>query len=279
MSTVIAIANQKGGVGKTTTTIELANALKEKGRKVLAIDLDQQSNLTSYVGAKPDGTSIYDALTVVRDILNSLSDNAQDMESGVEKAKEAVKNMIQHLEWFDCITASNRLSTADVDFNSQDDAQLLMMICTVLGKEYDYIFIDNSPARSTLMNMAYVAANFIIVPTEADEGSLKGISELYHDIKNKRDIFHSSNAKIAAILLTKYENTSIQQAAYQRISEELIKNMDEKPLLYTIRKNTSVTETKVFKKPLRKYKAKDNASKDYAEATRGIIKKIEGGKK
>lgn len=278
MAKVIAVANQKGGVGKTTTTIELANTFRDEGKRVLVIDLDQQSNLTSYVGAQLNGASIYDAVSSAKQILNNMpSDSAEGIDACVNRVRETVRGMIQHLEWFDVLTASNRLSTADVDFGAQDDAQLLMMVCTVVAEDYDYIFIDNSPARSTLMNMAYVASDYIIVPTEADEGSLKGISELYRDIKNKRDIYHSSNARIVAILLTKFENTSIQQAAYQRILEDLIGSMVENPVLFTIRKNTSVTETKLLEKPLRAYKGYDNASRDYTTAAKAIIEKIEGG--
>ena len=81
MCKVIAVSCSKGGVGKTTTAIELANAFRDKGRKVLVIDLDQQSNLTSYVGAKTDGPSVYEAITAVRDILSNLTDSAGDMES------------------------------------------------------------------------------------------------------------------------------------------------------------------------------------------------------
>lgn len=278
MAKVIAVANQKGGVGKTTTAIEFAYSFRDEGKRVLVIDLDQQSNLSSYVGAQSNGASVYDAITSTKHILNNMpSDSAEGIDKCVERVRETVKGMVQHLEWFDVLIASNSLSSADVDFGSQDDAQLLKMICTVVRDDYDYIFIDNSPARSTLMNMAYVASDYIIVPTEADEGSLKGITELYRDIKQKRDIYHSSDARIVAILLTKFENTSIQQAAYQRILDDLIGGMVEDPVLFTIRKNISVTETKLLEKPLRAYKGFDNASRDYTAAAKAIIEKIEGG--
>ena len=127
MGRIIATLNQKGGVGKTTSTIELGNALALKNKKVLIIDLDQQGNLTKYVNAQTNLPNIYDVL----------------------QAKKPIAEAIQTCGRVDIIASSKELSKADKEFVEHDDIFLLEDVVELIKDKYDFVFIDNGPARST----------------------------------------------------------------------------------------------------------------------------------
>ena len=260
MSKVIAVANQKGGVGKTTTSIELASCFANQGKKVLVIDLDQQMNLSTYLDADVDKPSIKDLL------LN-------EADGGYDAA-------IQHYsDEFDFIRADAELANADKLFLDLEDLYLLEVVCDQVSADYgyDYIFIDNSPVRATLMNMSYVVADYIVVPTDCDTGSMIGVKKIYDDIARKRNAPHStSHAEIIAVVLTKNEVTSMHQAALENIVD-VVKTMDESPIIHTIRKAIAVTESKVNNKPLQDYARYSTAAYDYRTLSLELLERIEGG--
>ena len=192
MGVVVAITNQKGGVGKSTSAESLSNVIAAKKKKVLLIDLDQQGNLSKYVGADLSKPTIYDVLN----------------------AEKPIADAIQKCGRIDIITSSKELSKSDKEFGEHDDIFLLADVIELIKDKYDYIFIDNGPARSTLLTMAYVASDYIIIPTEVDDGSMDGVDEVNNDIikyrQGKRPI---TKAKIAMLLLNRYENTVMHQNA------------------------------------------------------------------
>lgn len=261
MSTVIAVANQKGGVGKTTTTIELASCFAEQQRKVLVIDLDQQMNLSTYLGADKTKPSIHG-------VLNPEGLDGAPFSAAVQRYKDK----------FDFVRSDHTLSAADVEFRGSNDFLLLNMLChDYLADEYDYIFIDNSPLRSTLMDMSYVAADYIVVPTECDAGSLEGVQQLYSDIEKKRTKFKNSHAQIVAIVLTKVEKTSLHLSALSSIITLAEDVMEEDPIISTIHKNITVSECKLKDMSLQEYDARGRAACDYRDLALQILKKIEKG--
>ena len=187
----IAVANQKGGVAKSTTCWEIGTCLKDMGYKVLVIDFDQQSNLTGYVNADRMKPSIYDCL----------------------KAEATMEEAIQTTDDFDFISASEKLSKADKEFSAPEDIYLLKELLKFIEEDYDFAIVDNSPSRNSLLNMSYIAADFVIIPTECDTGSIDGIDAIYGDLSKYRKI-NWTNAQVAALILTKFENTAMHTLAY-----------------------------------------------------------------
>lgn len=256
MAYTICIANQKGGVGKTTTSIEIAASLVLDNKKVLVIDFDQQRNLSKYVGAELNSHNIFQVLT------------------GLCPINEA----IQHTnDGFDIIPASDELSLADKKFTDPtEDIFLLSDVIDIVNNSYDYVIIDNSPSRNILIQMSYVAADGIILPTESDIGSIDGIYAIYADVekfKNNRNKL--SHAEFLGFILNKYEKTNIYALAIDnlKIAREKI-NPDA--FIATVRKASVASEAKTMMQSIQTYKKWSTTAIDYRKIAEIIIKKVEG---
>ena len=249
MSKIIMIANQKGGVGKTTTAIELCSLLGREN-KVLGIDLDQQRNFSKYAGAKLEAPSIHDVLN----------------------AKITVEEAIQKLDEYDVLISSKELAKAGKEFGEMDDIWLLKDIVEELN--YDYIIIDNAPARSPLLMMSYIASDYCIVVTECDSGSLDGIEEVVSDITSLNKRNKNTNVQILGVLLNKSEKTSLHEIAYEEIGETG-KELEIRPFKTVIRKSIVASESKAAMESINKYKPGNNVSVDYRMLLEEILTRIE----
>lgn len=246
----IAIANQKGGVAKSTTCWEIGSCIGDLGLKVLIIDFDQQANLTGYVNAEKDKATIYDVL----------------------KAEISIEDAIQHLDDFDFIAASEKLSKADKEFSAPEDIYLLKLALSYVEDRYDYVIIDNSPSRNALLNMSYVASNYVIIPTECDTGSIDGIEAIYGDIQKYRKL-NWTQAQVSGILLTKFENTAMHTFALEQINVKA-NEMEEEPFVATIRKSVKASESKLAMQSLQRYEKYCNPAIDYRNVTKKLLEKI-----
>ncbi len=267
MAYAIALANQKGGVGKTTGTVELSTILCELGKKVLAIDLDQQCNLTKN-SKLPEGMKIGDT------IYELFTDDAIKVQD-VIKTTEA---------GYDLLPGSPKMSKADKDFSDTPDTYLLSDLLDSLSEEYDYFLIDNAPARNTLLNMSYLAADYFIMCADSGEDSLDGIDSIATDMMK----FHKagkralSNAKILGVIITRYRKTNISDAIIEITEENMAENIpeviktEEKPFVMTVRETSKVDEAKMMHQPLQKYKRSATAAIDYREIADEIIRRVEG---
>lgn len=256
MAITIAVANQKGGVGKTTTALEVSVALSDMGKRVLLFDLDQQCNLTGYVNADTTAQSIYDVLHV-----NCRLDEA-----------------IQHLSKFDFVPSSPELSKADREFVDQDDVFLLLDLTELCENNYDYIIIDNSPSRNILLTMAYIAADYLLIPTECDDGSITGIEAVHKDLMKLRNgRVQYSHAKILGVILNKYEKTILHSTAQNEI-EKLCKSYEDSVLIYTVRKSINASECKRLNMSVQEYDKDSTVAKDFRLVTRSIVRRCEDGK-
>lgn len=189
MSEIIAIAMQKGGVGKTTTTINLAAALAENGRRVLAIDLDPQCNLTQHAGFDPDHISptIYDCFKAEIDGAES------DVRPAIHQTEEG----------FHLLPSQPELSLIELALiNTLSRERVLATILAPVRAQYDYILIDCNPSLGLLVINALTAAQSVVIPIQTEYLAARGALMILSSIETVRRKKLNSDLKIQGILLT-----------------------------------------------------------------------------
>lgn len=168
MSKVIAITNQKGGVGKTTTTVDLGAALSRENKKVLLVDFDPQGNLTSGLGIERKRP-----LTILQMLQNEVMGMEYDVHTAIEKHHTDEVNM-------DVLPANKLLVTAETLFQSVDEEKELVLkrVLSQVQDDYDYVLIDCPPSLSMLTINALGAANSVLIPVQPTKYSLDGLADL-----------------------------------------------------------------------------------------------------
>lgn len=257
MAKIITINIQKGGVGKTTTAHELASNLTQMGYKVLAIDLDQQQNLSAIAGAKLVGYyNIYDLL----------------------KNECKFIDCIQEGSHYDIAVAGKKLTEAEKEFSNWDDVYRLDIAIkeNKLRNDYDFIIIDTPPNLGILPSMALTASDFVLIPVEASASGAQGLGQLYERIEKVRHPERGTNKelKIAGMLLTMFNaRTKFTQhirAQLDRLSQE----MGTKIFKTYIRSAIAVKESQGWKQSLTRYDPKSKPAMDYRELTVELLSEI-----
>ena len=208
MGRVIAVANQKGGVGKTTTAINLSACLAEKGQKVLAIDMDPQGNMTSGLGIDKDEVekNIYDLMIG---------------QVGVEEVlqKEAIENL-------DIIPTSIDLSAAEIELIGVDYKEFIIRNAIAPIKDnYDYIIIDCPPSLSMLTINAMTTADSVLVPIQCEYYALEGLSQLIHTVELVKERLNPI-LKIEGVVFTMYDaRTNLSLQVVENVKENLQQNI------------------------------------------------------
>lgn len=237
---IITISNQKGGSGKTTTAHNLGAGLKDRGYRVLLIDLDAQGNLSYLCG------------------INNRAFSSLEMLTGTVTAKDA----IQATPAGDIIPASPALSGADLLITEIGKEQRLKEDLEPVKGNYDYIIIDTSPALSILTVNALTASNTLIIPTGADILSLQGIGGIQNTLASVRKYCNPA-LKVDGILLTRYSSRAVLSRELASFAEKIAASFDTKIYKTTIRENISLKEAQLNREPVFTHAPKSNGAIDY----------------
>lgn len=252
MAKTIVVSNQKGGVGKTTTTNALAVGFKEKGYNVLAIDMDPQGNLSFSTGANTENNAtIYDVL----------------------KGELKIQYAIQRTPVFDIIPSNILLSSVELEFTGAQREYLLKNALAPLQSQYDYIFIDSPPALGILTVNAFAAGDYILVPMLSDIFSLQGITQLFETIDRVKELCNPG-IQMLGILLTRH-NPRTRFSREIKGTLEMISADFGIPVFETfIRESVALREAQSLQRSILEYAPKCNAVIDYMNLTQEIL---EGG--
>ena len=252
MGRVIAIANQKGGVGKTTTAINLSACLAEKGQKVLAVDMDPHGNMTSGLGVDK----------------NNVENTVYDLIIGESSINEVIVRDV--LENLDIIPTSIDLSGAEIELLDVDEKEYIIRNAIANIKEdYDYIVIDCPPSLSMLTINAMTTADSVLVPIQCEYYALEGLSQLIHTVELVRDRLNPQ-LTIEGVVFTMYDartNLSLQ------VVENVKDNLDQTIYKTIIPRNIRLAEAPSYGMPINKYDPKSAGADSYMRLADEVMEK------
>ena len=252
MGKIIAIANQKGGVGKTTTTVNLAAALGVLEKKVLLIDADPQANATSGLGIDVDSVEFgsYQLL---------------------EHTKTAEETIIETSSPnVDLIPAHIDLVAIEIELVDKDEREYMMKkAITHLKKKYDYILIDCAPSLGLITLNALTAADSVIIPIQCEYFALEGLGKLLNTIKSIQKI-HNADLDIEGMLLTMYDS---RLRLSNQVVEEVRKHFEDMVFDTVIQRNVRLSEAPSYGESIIKYDASSKGAANYLNLASEVVKK------
>lgn len=250
MGKIISIANQKGGVGKTTTAINMSTILAKRGKKVLFIDADPQGNGTSGLGVnKEQKFSIYDVLIEDIEVENTLQ-------------KTQVKNL-------DLCPSNMNLAGAEVQLVSMEDREYrLKKKLNNIRDKYDFIIIDCPPSLGLITLNAFTASNSVLIPVQCEYYALEGLGQLLNTVELVRKHMNK-DFKVEGALLTMYDaRTNLSN----QVVKEVKRYFEDKVYKNVIPRNVKLSEAPSYGMPITLYDPRSKGAKSYEKFTREFLK-------
>lgn len=242
MGRIIAVANQKGGVGKTTTAINLSACLAEKGQKVLAVDMDPQGNMTSGLGLDKDT-----AEKTVYDIIIGEADIEEVLQQG------SVENI-------DILPTNIDLSAAEIELIGVDNKEYIIKNAIDKVKDnYDFVIIDCPPSLSMLTINAMTTADSVLVPIQCEYYALEGLSQLIHTVELVKERLNPV-LEIEGVVFTMYDaRTNLSLQVVENVKDNLQQNIYKT----IIPRNIRLAEAPSYGMPINKYDPKSAGCDSY----------------
>ena len=252
MGKIIVLANQKGGVGKTTCAVNIAAGTAALGKRVLLVDIDPQGNATSGLGINKR--------SVIRSSYEMLC-------SGASASEATVRNAFKNL---DVIPSSLNLAGAEIELAAKEGREsLLKKALSLVRENYDFIFIDCPPSLGVLTINALCACDSVLIPIQCEYYALEGLSQLMNSVRTIKRLYNQ-NIGIEGVVLTMYDgrlNLTLQ------VANEIKKYFPNKVYKMAIPRNVRLSEAPSFGKPVIYYDPASRGAKAYMELCGEIIAK------
>ena len=252
MGRIIAIANQKGGVGKTTTAINLSACLAEKGQKVLAIDMDPQGNMSSGLGLDKD----------------SIDKTIYDMIIGENDVEEVIDHGT--IDNLDILPSNVDLSAVEIELIDVDNKEFIVKdAIQKIRDNYDYIIIDCPPSLSLLTINAMTTADSVLVPIQCEYYALEGLSQLIHTVELVKERLNSI-LEIEGVVFTMYDaRTNLSLQGVENVNDNLQQNIYKT----IIPRNIRLAEAPSYGTPINQYDPKSAGAESYMRLAEEVIEK------